>query len=159
MSIAERTFVRDTVSSPADRGDNNDVVLGDDWVAPQSTVAAELRHKRARRNFFSLKGSPLTRKIIMFNLIALVILTAGILYLSDTRDSLVTQRANALVGETGLVANVFEVQLAAGTQGDLGPTAQATLDGLSLRKKMRSVDPEFSAIETLYGIGYRYNEE
>jgi len=28
-----------------------------------------------------------------------------------------------------------------------------------LRKKMRSVDNEFLAIETLYGIGYRYNEE
>lgn len=28
-----------------------------------------------------------------------------------------------------------------------------------LRKKMRSADPEFAAIETLYGIGYRYNEE
>lgn len=28
-----------------------------------------------------------------------------------------------------------------------------------LRKKMRSADNEFSAIETLYGIGYRYNEE
>ncbi len=28
-----------------------------------------------------------------------------------------------------------------------------------LRKKMRSVDENFSAIETLYGIGYRYNEE
>ena len=28
-----------------------------------------------------------------------------------------------------------------------------------LRKKMRVVDTEFSAIETLYGIGYRYNEE
>jgi two-component system response regulator ChvI len=28
-----------------------------------------------------------------------------------------------------------------------------------LRKKMRSVDDEFTAIETLYGIGYRYNEE
>ncbi len=28
-----------------------------------------------------------------------------------------------------------------------------------LRKKMRQVDDEFSAIETLYGIGYRYNEE
>jgi two-component system, OmpR family, response regulator ChvI len=27
-----------------------------------------------------------------------------------------------------------------------------------LRKKMRVVDPEFCAIETLYGIGYRYNE-
>jgi len=28
-----------------------------------------------------------------------------------------------------------------------------------LRKKMRQVDDDFSAIETLYGIGYRYNEE
>ena len=27
-----------------------------------------------------------------------------------------------------------------------------------LRKKMRTADNEFSAIETLYGIGYRYNE-
>ncbi len=27
-----------------------------------------------------------------------------------------------------------------------------------VRKKMRSVDPDFSAIETLYGIGYRFNE-
>ncbi len=27
-----------------------------------------------------------------------------------------------------------------------------------LRKKMRSVDEEFSSIETLYGIGYKYNE-
>jgi two-component system response regulator ChvI len=28
-----------------------------------------------------------------------------------------------------------------------------------LRKKMREVDSDFSAIETLYGIGYRYNED
>ncbi len=28
-----------------------------------------------------------------------------------------------------------------------------------LRKKMRTADPEFAAIETLYGIGYRYNED
>ncbi len=28
-----------------------------------------------------------------------------------------------------------------------------------LRKKMRQIDGTFSAIETLYGIGYRYNEE
>ena len=27
-----------------------------------------------------------------------------------------------------------------------------------LRKKMRAVDEEFSSIETLYGIGYKYNE-
>ena len=28
-----------------------------------------------------------------------------------------------------------------------------------LRKKMRTADDTFSAIETLYGIGYRYNED
>ena len=28
-----------------------------------------------------------------------------------------------------------------------------------LRKKMRSVDNSFSAIDTIYGIGYRYNDE
>ena len=27
-----------------------------------------------------------------------------------------------------------------------------------LRKKMRSTDPDFSSIETLYGIGYKFNE-
>ncbi|QUS36529.1 response regulator transcription factor [Falsirhodobacter algicola] len=27
-----------------------------------------------------------------------------------------------------------------------------------LRKKLRHLDPDFAAIETLYGIGYRYNE-
>ena len=28
-----------------------------------------------------------------------------------------------------------------------------------LRKKFRVVDPGFKAIETLYGVGYRFNEE
>jgi two-component system response regulator ChvI len=28
-----------------------------------------------------------------------------------------------------------------------------------LRKKFRSVDPEFKAIETLYGVGYRFDQE
>ena len=27
-----------------------------------------------------------------------------------------------------------------------------------MRKKFRDVDPEFDAIETLYGVGYRYRE-
>jgi len=27
-----------------------------------------------------------------------------------------------------------------------------------MRKKFRVVDPEFDAIETLYGVGYRYRE-
>ncbi len=28
-----------------------------------------------------------------------------------------------------------------------------------LRKKIRNADPEFSAIETLYGVGYRFKEK
>ena len=132
MSIVDRSLVRDTASSSAPR--SGDVVLGDDWVVPDSTVADELKVRRARRNFFSLKGSPLTRKIIMFNLIALIILAAGILYLNGTRDSLVLQRARALVGEAGLITNVFQ----AGLDGDasrLGAAdTQQTLDILNLRK-------------------------
>ncbi|MFC4671614.1 sensor N-terminal transmembrane domain-containing protein [Seohaeicola nanhaiensis] len=132
MSIAERTFVRDRESPRKHR--SGDVVLGDDWVAPDAGISEELRVKRARRNFFSLKGSPLTRKIVMFNLIALIILAAGILYLNDTRDSLVLQRANALVGETELIANVFEAQLGDADFGEApAGMVEATLENLSLR--------------------------
>ncbi|GAB5435413.1 sensor histidine kinase [Falsiruegeria mediterranea] len=127
--------MRDTGTSQGDS--SGDVVLGDDWVAPQSTVSKELRVKRAHRSLFSLRGSPLTRKIITFNLIALIILVAGILYLSDSRDSLITQRAGALVGETRLVADVFEAQMPEGSPVNLatgdGIDATETLNGLSLR--------------------------
>jgi two-component system sensor histidine kinase ChvG len=116
---------------------DGDVVLGDDWVAPENTVAREMLAKRARRGLFSLKGSPLTRKIITFNLIALIILVAGILYLNSSRQSLVLQRAGAVVGEARLIADVFEAQLPDSgavslATGD-GIDVAATLDGLSLR--------------------------
>ena len=71
--------MRDTGSTPPPSGE--DVVLGDDWVAPEQTVTEEMQVRRASRGVFSLKSSPLTRKIITFNLIALIILVAGILYL------------------------------------------------------------------------------
>ncbi|MFC3613858.1 sensor histidine kinase [Lutimaribacter marinistellae] len=128
--------MRDTTVTQGDRG--GDVVLGDDWVAPQNTVSQELRNKRAHRSLLSLRTSPLTRKIITFNLIALIILVAGILYSIDSRDSLVRQRANALVGETQLVGDVFEAQLADGFPVNLatgdGVDVATTLQGLSLRK-------------------------
>ncbi len=127
--------MRDTGTTPTHR--SGDVVLGDDWVAPESTVEEELQAKRARRGIFSLKASPLTRKIITFNLIALNILVAGILYLNAPRDSLVLQHASALVGEAELIANVFEAQLPAGSPVNLaagdGIDVAATLDRLSLR--------------------------
>lgn len=130
---------------------DGDVVLGDDWVAPENIVAREMLAKRARRGLFSLKGSPLTRKIITFNLIALIILVAGILYLNSSRQSLVLQRAGAVVGEARLIADVFEAQLPGNgavslATGD-GIDVAATLDGLSLRTGVEIF--VFDASETL----------
>ncbi|MFT4959059.1 MAG: two-component system sensor histidine kinase ChvG [Paracoccaceae bacterium] len=127
--------MRDTGQTDSQR--NGDVVLGDDWVAPDSTVAGELTAKRARRGYLSLKTSPLTRKIIIFNLIALNILVLGLLYLNASRESLVLQRATALVSETELIADVFEAQLPNGSPvnfaaGD-GVDVVGTLANLSLR--------------------------
>lgn len=90
---------------------DGDVVLGDDWVIPQDADAAELNATRSRRNLFALRGSPLARKIITFNLIALVTLVTGLLYLDDSREEQVAQTAQNLMGDAQLVSNVFEAQL------------------------------------------------
>ncbi len=133
MAVVERTFVRDLVPPPR----SGDVVLGDDWVAPNSTAENEVRANRERRGLFSLKGSPLARRIITFNLIALNILVAGILYLNSSRDSLALQRAGALVSEAELIADVFEAQLPQEAPLDLAADgvfdAAAILGGLDLR--------------------------
>jgi len=124
--------VRDTAASHLHH--DGDVVLGDDWVAPRDTMAEEMRANRDRRGFFSLRGSPLTRKIIVFNLIALIILVAGLLHLNTSRDGLVSQRATALAGEARLVANVFEAQLPA-----RGPVNLATGDGIEVDETLAAL--------------------
>lgn len=120
-----------------DQQHDGDVVLGDDWVAPDSTSTGELSEERARRGYFSLKTSPLTRKIITVNLIGLNILVAGLFYLNASRESLVVQRAIALVSETELIADAFEAQLPNGSPANLaagdGVDVEGTLANLSLR--------------------------
>ncbi|WP_257883528.1 sensor histidine kinase [Roseobacter insulae] len=116
---------------------DGDVVLGEDWVAPESTAGSEMRASRERRGLMSLRSSPLTRKIITFNLIALNVLVAGILYLNSSRDSLALQRAASLVSESELIADIIEVQLPSGAPVNLatsdGVDVAATLDSLDLR--------------------------
>lgn len=116
---------------------DGDVVLGDDWVAPDNAAPNELRARRERRGLFSLRASPLTRKIITFNLIALNVLVAGILYLNSSRESLAVQRAASLVSEAELIADVVEAQLPEGQTVDLsvgeGVDLEKTLSGLDLR--------------------------
>ncbi len=118
-----------------------DVVLGDDWVAPDSTVEKEMRATRAQRGLFTLNRSPLTRKIITFNLIALNVLVAGILYLNSSRDTLAIQRAVAMEAEVELIADVFEAQLEGEAQVRLADedavNVQVTLGNLDLRQGSR----------------------
>ena len=137
MALAERISTRDDA---VDRRDA-DVVLGDDWVAPDSTVDAALRDSRARRSVFSLNRSPLTRKIITFNLIALNVLVAGILWLNSSRDTLAVQRANAMQAEVELVASVIEARIPSGQDAALGAPGgidlAATVDAIALRQGAR----------------------
>lgn len=88
-----------------------DVALGEDWVA-EGAVDSELRAGRERRSFLSLNRSPLARKIITYNLLAMVVLVAGVLYLNPFRNSLVTQRETGLVSEARLISNVLESAVA-----------------------------------------------
>lgn len=88
-----------------------EVVLGEDWIGPEATADKELRAKRERRGLISINRSPLARKIITFNLLAILVLVAGVLFLNPFRDSLVFQREQGLVHEAQLIAEVFEALL------------------------------------------------
>ncbi len=112
---------------------DGDVVLGDDWVIPQDPESAEERSQRRHRNLFALRSSPLARRIITFNVVALVILVGGLLYLDDTRAQRVQQTATDLIGDAQLVSNVFETQLRQpGAGGAASLDVRDTLAGLSL---------------------------
>ncbi len=139
--------MRDTGSNQSHPG--GDVVLGDDWVAPDNTGEQELVAKRAKRGLFSLKTSPLARKIITFNLIALGLMVAGILYLNASRDSLASQSTLGLIGEAELIANVFEAGLTGAGSPALDSNVQKTLQGLSLRDGVEIF--VFDADQTLIG--------
>ncbi|MBC7153876.1 MAG: sensor histidine kinase [Rhodobacteraceae bacterium] len=104
-----------------------DVLLGEDWVGPQLDSDAELRLRRLRRGVLTINRSPLARKIITFNLLAMIILVAGMLYLNPFRDTLVDQREAALRVQAGLVANLLTVQMPLGA-----PVNLASGDGLDV---------------------------
>ncbi|MBU2866227.1 sensor histidine kinase [Pacificibacter marinus] len=126
MSLASRM-----IKFGKGNSEDADVVLGDDWVAPRTTDA-DLRAKRERRKFIAINRSPLAQKIITFNLVAIILMVAGILYLNPFRDSLVKQREMAMVSEAALIADMIE--LTAGQDGRLDTEANsddlAALHGL-----------------------------
>ncbi|PTV96218.1 two-component system sensor histidine kinase ChvG [Rhodobacter aestuarii] len=134
MTLAERIgFGRSEMRRPAKS--ETDVVLGEDWVGPTSAVDADLAKGRKRRSFISLNHSPLARKIITFNLLAMVVMVAGVLYLNPFRDSLVFQRESAIVSEAELVADVFEAHMPTAA-----PVNLAAGDGIDVIEAMRGIE-------------------
>ena len=112
---------------------NADVVLGEDWIGPDAAKESEARARRDRRGVIAMNRSPLARKIITFNLLAILVLVAGVLFLNPFRDSLVAQRERSLVIEAELISSFFEANLAAGDGAGLTPGAyEATLASLKL---------------------------
>ena len=129
MSLASEIDVR-----KSNLADGTDVVLGDDWVAPATISESEVRESRARRGLSTINRSPLARKIVTFNLMALIILVAGVLYLNPFRDSLVVQRERGIVAEAELIADVVETRLEFSSGEGLGTANDLTelLDRLDL---------------------------
>lgn len=106
---------------------NNRIVLGDDYVAPENKSGDETAAQTEQRGLFTLKKSPLARKIITFNLIALNILAAGLLFLGSSRDTLSKQRTDALMREVQLIASAIEMRLP-----ENAPANLASGDGIDL---------------------------
>lgn len=111
---------------------SGEVLLGEDWVSPESMEESSLRNGRRKRTFVALNHSPLARKIIIFNLMALVILVAGVLFMNPFRDSLVLQRENGLKQEASLIADVFEAGIAAAPAALDGRMAKTQLEAVSI---------------------------
>ncbi|GGE09275.1 two-component system, OmpR family, sensor histidine kinase ChvG [Gemmobacter megaterium] len=124
MTLASRFDT--TASAPAPRQEQGGVVLGEDWVNPEGASDPALRADRKKRSIVSPNRSPLARKIVVFNLLALVVLVAGVLFLNPSRDSLVLQREAGLVTEARLIASAVEARLpqTAGPMQD-APTQEA----------------------------------
>ena len=107
---------------------SGDVLLGEDWVSPDATVE-RLNSGRGRSGIAKLNRSPLARKIIVFNLMAMVMLVVGVLFTNPFRESLQLQRVQGMERQAELIASVLETQMQFGTAGF---DARAALESLTV---------------------------
>lgn len=128
-------LVSEIGAQKTDRDDEDDIILGEDWEKDERGEFTFEDAPRGPRNWIALNSSPLARKIITFNLLALVVLVGGVLYLSQSRDGLVVQRENTLLSEARLMAKVFEAELP-----KTGPVNMAAGDGISPDETLRRLE-------------------
>ena len=118
------------------RPKGGEVLLGEDWESPDIIADPVQRESRRRHGVVALNNSPLARKIIIFNLMALVVLVAGVLFMNPFRDTLVLQREHGMVTEAELIADVFEAGMVA-----RGPLAPGFEQGLSAQLANIAIAP------------------
>ena len=121
------------------------VVLGDDWVSPAAPGEQELIEGRRKRGLVNLRNSPIARKIITFNLIAMILLIAGVLYMNPSRDNLAFQRASGLVNEAELVSDVLEARMPLNA-----PINLMTGDGIDVATTLLNMDLRGGIDVTVY---------
>lgn len=86
-------------------------------LRPKRSGDVLLGEARGGRSIVGLNRSPLARKIIVFNLMALVLLAVGVLFMNPFRDSLALQRQLGMVRQSELIAAVYEAHLGPGSAG------------------------------------------
>lgn len=129
-----------------------DVVIGEDWEKDVE-LSNELKDSRLRRGLWAFRKSPLTRKIVTFNLIALNILIIGVLFLNSSRDNLVQQRVHAMLNEAELIGNVVSVLHSGGQDLIQTPMLSAAMTDLPLRKgeQVYILDDNQFVVSTMIG--------
>jgi len=105
-----------------------EIILGADWdERARQNDQEEDDLQPARGGWIFLNRSPLARKIITFNVLALVVLVGGVLYLNQFREGLVGQREKGLVTEAKLIAKVIEAGSPSNAAGFAPEKTLATL--------------------------------
>ncbi|MFQ5437978.1 MAG: response regulator transcription factor [Paracoccaceae bacterium] len=152
------------------KDDEIDEVLGlrmgaDDYVRKPFSqrllverIRAILRRQEAMAS--DARGEPLESKLIERGSLVMDPLRHSVTWKGNSVSLTVTEflLLQALASRPGFVKS--RDQLMDVAYDDQVYVDDRTIDShiKRLRKKMRSVDPEFASIETLYGIGYRYTE-
>ncbi|WP_209424588.1 sensor histidine kinase [Pararhodobacter sp. SW119] len=104
-------------------------------MRPPGNLEAELRNRGARRGVLTLLRSPLARRIILFNMLALVLLAAGVLFTNPFRDTLLRQHETALRAQAEALSDIL-----AASDGPARVRALAALR-LPMETEVMLIDP------------------